>query len=146
MTRAGTWEPVSVTRSHFLSCKNQCSRLLTEPKRPPYNDKHANAINSDPLPLPGSHSIRLGFLCQQSHSDCPTLQRGQTNHISHNPPGSSATFLRVVFMGPVQPSSVEGSSPSCTCDNAHWCACAHTCTLVYTQGNQPNPSVVFCMW
>lgn len=88
LTRTGRWEPVSVTGSHFLSCKNQWSLLLTEPQRLAYIDKHANPINSDSLPLPGPYSVRLGFFCQQSHSDCPTLQGGQANHISHNPPGS----------------------------------------------------------
>lgn len=79
---------MSVTRSHFLSCKNQWSLLLTEPQRLAYIDKHANPISSDPLPLPGPYSIRLGFSASKAILIAPPSK------------GAKPIILAIIHQGP----------------------------------------------
>lgn len=96
---------MSITGSHYLNCKNRWSLLSSEPRSPLKMTSTPIPSAQTLCPSQNPHNVRSGFFCQQSHSDCPTFQGDQANHISHNPPGSSVTLLWVVFLGPVQPSS-----------------------------------------
>ena len=74
------------------SFQSQGSSFFSEPSAP-HSSMLPDPASYDPLSLPGTAGVTLRLFCQQSHSDRPTHNRGQANHISHKRPMSLATLF-----------------------------------------------------